>query len=67
MVLRHWQKDREGQFNLPLYIISLVEHKTKVEYNVAMQTLRYMVYIREDYDREMTNMIKMQKKVFEEE
>ncbi len=32
-----------------------------------MQTLRYMVYIREDYDREMTNMIKMQKKVFEEE
>ncbi len=32
-----------------------------------MQTLRYMVYIREDHDREMTNMIKMQKKVFEEE
>ena len=38
---------------LPLYIISLVEHKTKVEYNVIMQLLRYMVHIWEDYEKEV--------------
>ena len=41
---------------LPLYIISLVEHKTKVEYNVVMQILRYMVHIWEDYEKEMDRM-----------
>lgn len=43
----------ENQLNLPLYIISLIEHKTKVEYNVGMQILRYMIYIWEDYEKEM--------------
>lgn len=38
---------------LPLYIISLVEHKTQVEYNVIMQLFRYMVHIWEDYEKEM--------------
>jgi len=46
-------KDKENQLNLPLYIISLIEHKTKVEYNVGMQILRYMIYIWEDYEKEM--------------
>lgn len=41
---------------LPLYIISLVEHKTQVEYNVIMQLLRYMVHIWEDYEKEMEKM-----------
>ena len=31
-----------------LFFISLIEHKTKVDYNVGMQMLRYMVYIWED-------------------
>lgn len=35
------------------YFISLIEHKTKVDYNVSMQLLRYMVCIWEDYEREM--------------
>lgn len=35
------------------YFISLIEHKTKVDYNVSMQLLRYMVYIWEDYEKEM--------------
>lgn len=35
----------EKSLELPLFIVSIVEHKTKVEYNVAMQILRYMVYI----------------------
>ena len=36
-----------------LFFVSLIEHKTKVDYNVSMQLLRYMVYIWEDYEREM--------------
>lgn len=36
-----------------LYFISLIEHKTQVDYNVSMQLLRYMVYIWEDYEKEM--------------
>lgn len=39
--------------NNTLYFISLIEHKTKTDYNVSMQLLRYMVYIWEDYEREM--------------
>ena len=29
-----------------LFFVTLIEHKTKVDYNVSMQLLRYMVYIR---------------------
>lgn len=36
-----------------LFFVSLIEHKTKVDYNVCMQLLRYMVYIWEDYEKEM--------------
>ncbi|MBP3476737.1 MAG: Rpn family recombination-promoting nuclease/putative transposase [Lachnospiraceae bacterium] len=36
-----------------LYFISLIEHKSQVDYNVSMQLLRYMVYIWEDYEKEM--------------
>ena len=43
----------EDEVSLPLYIVSLIEHKTKVEYNVIMQVLRYMVYIWEDYEKDM--------------
>ncbi len=39
--------------NNTFYFVSLIEHKTKVDYNVSMQLLRYMVYIWEDYEREM--------------
>lgn len=45
--------ENENSLELPLYIVSLVEHKTKVEYNVAMQILRYIIYIWEDYEKEM--------------
>lgn len=46
-------QENENPLQLPLYIVSLVEHKTKVEYNVSMQILRYMVHIWEDYEKEM--------------
>ena len=35
--------------NMPLYMISLIEHKSDVDYNVSMQLLRYMVCIWDDY------------------
>ncbi len=43
----------ENPLGLPLYIVSLVEHKTKVEYNVCMQIFRYMYGIWDDYEKEM--------------
>lgn len=36
---------------MPFYLISLIEHKSNVEYNVVMQILRYIVYIWEDYEK----------------
>ena len=39
--------------NNVLFFVSLIEHKTRVDYNVNMQLLRYMVYIWEDYEHEM--------------
>ena len=38
--------------DVPFFLISLIEHKTQVEYNVCMQIFRYMVYIWESYERE---------------
>lgn len=39
--------------NTPCYLISLIEHKSDVDYNVVMQVFRYMVFIWEDYEKEM--------------
>lgn len=52
----HLRKD-ENALNLPLYIVFLIEHKSKVEYNVVMQILRYMVYIWEDYEKETEEVV----------
>lgn len=48
-VKKIWLK---GKKVIPLYIISLIEHKSKVDYNVIMQLLRYMVCIWTDYEKE---------------
>ena len=37
----------------PFYLISLIEHKSDVDYNVVMQVFRYMSFIWEDYEKEM--------------
>lgn len=42
-----------GEEDPPFYLISLIEHKTQVEYNVCMQIFRYILYIWEDYEKEM--------------
>ena len=44
--------EQEGE-PLPLYMISLVDHKSSVDYNVAMQLLKYMTCIWDDYARKM--------------
>lgn len=36
---------------MPFYLISLIEHKSEVDYNVVMQILRYMAFIWEDYEK----------------
>ena len=36
---------READEEFVFYLISLIEHKSTVEYNVAMQLLKYMVCI----------------------
>lgn len=49
--------DRVKEIRIPnekmsFFIISLIEHKTKVEYNIHMQIFRYMVYIWERYEKQ---------------
>ncbi len=44
--------------DVPFFLISLIEHKTKVEYNVCMQIFRYMIYIWEAYEKEAESMQK---------
>ncbi len=36
-----------------LFVITLIEHKSYVDYNVIIQLLRYMVYIWEDYAKQI--------------
>ena len=36
----------------PVFLVSLIEHKAKVDYNVVMQVFRYMAFIWEDYEKE---------------
>lgn len=46
------KKVRLKEDETPFYVISLIEHKSHVDYNVLMQILRYMVFIWEDYEKE---------------
>ena len=36
-----------------MFVISLIDHKSSVDYNVIMQLMRYMVFIWEDYEKQM--------------
>lgn len=47
-VKRVWLSDTESVF-----FITLIDHKTQVDYNVIMQLFRYMCYIWEDYEKEV--------------
>lgn len=43
----------EMQKDMPLYMVSLIEHKSDVDYNVCIQLLRYTVCIWDDYAKTM--------------
>ena len=43
---------RLGGEKTPFYMVSLIEHKSNVDYNVVMQIFRYMAFIWEDYEKE---------------
>ncbi len=45
--------EKGGKESVPVYLISLVEHKSRVDYNVSMQLLRYMVCIWNEYGKEL--------------
>lgn len=55
----HFEADTVKKIRLPgeetpeLFLVSLIEHKSKVDYNIAMQMLRYMVCIWTEYAKEM--------------
>lgn len=41
----------DGSFEREVYVISLIEHKSDIDYDVAMQLLRYMTVIWHDYKK----------------
>lgn len=46
---------RGTEGDMPMYLISLIEHKSDVDYNVIMQLLQYMTCIWHDYEVTMKN------------
>ena len=53
VVNKIYLKDISSEEREPFYLLTLIEHKSSIDYNVVMQILRYMVYIWEDYEKEM--------------
>ena len=41
----------ENEQNFEFYLLSLIEHKSKVDYNVVVQLLKYMVCIWAEYEK----------------
>lgn len=46
---------RKNMLNIPIFLVSLIEHKSQVDYNVTMQLLKYMVCIWNEYGKEMNS------------
>ncbi len=46
-------RNQTGGKSQDMYVISLIEHKSSVDYDVTMQILKYMVCIWENYVREL--------------
>lgn len=44
--------DSDNRLQEPLFLISLTEHKSQVDYDVSMQLLKYMLCIWLDYGKE---------------
>ncbi len=53
-VKKIYLKSAKGErHSLPLFMISLIEHKSRVDYDITMQLLRYMVCIWHEYAKDM--------------
>ena len=48
-IKRVYIRDTDGTLEKEVYVISLIEHKSVLDYDVAMQLLRYMTVIWQDY------------------
>ena len=48
-IKRVYIRDANGTLEKEVYVISLIEHKSDIDYDVAMQLLRYMTAIWQDY------------------
>lgn len=46
------ESNKEADEDTPLYIVSLIEHKSRVDYDVALQLLKYILGIWIDYRNE---------------
>ncbi len=53
VVNKIYLRDISSEEREPFYLLTLIEHKSSIDYNVVMQILRYMVYIWEDYEKQM--------------
>ena len=53
VVNKIYLRDVSSEVREPFYLLTLIEHKASIDYNVVMQILRYMVYIWEDYEKQM--------------
>ena len=49
----HDENKEDNSLREPLFLISLTEHKSRVDYDVAMQLLKYMLCIWIEYGKEM--------------
>mgnify|MGYP000419420147 FL=1 len=44
-------RETDGSLEREVYVISLIEHKSDIDYDVAMQLLRYMTVIWQEYKK----------------
>ena len=51
-------RDVDGTLKKEVYVISLIEHKSDIDYDVAMQLLRYMTAIWQDYKKTQNKLVK---------
>lgn len=59
-----WDNERDSDVvkkihldsDLAMYLITIIEHQSKVDYTMVMKLLRYMVMIWTDYEKEMEKM-----------
>ena len=57
-IKRVYIRDTDGTMKKEVYVISMIEHKSDLDYDVAMQLLRYMTVIWQDYKETQNKKVK---------